>query len=323
MTPRLSRALRSANTVPFDPTETTLRPRHLLSLAGLGALVLAGGVRAQTPDDPLERLNRRLYAGAIHADRTYFRPVAHAYHALTPGPVGAAIHNVLANLGEPVVVANDILQFRLRRAGADFMRLLTNTTFGIGGLSDFASANGLPHHDNDFGVTLGRWGAKPGPYLFLPFLGPSTVRDAIGEAADVALNPLTFVRFPGRLTLEVSTTVVGALDNRVQNEGQLEAATADAADPYATIRSDYLQMREALVRGEASEPVLPPIDDPPAPAPSARLAPATRSKRLDTPPPIDAPSVELAAVSDPDAAMATARPIDLDDGALAKTARGA
>ena len=325
MSAALSRALGSANNLSPDPTETPLRPRHLFALAGIGAVIGACGAHAQTADDPYESLNRRLYDSAIKADRRFFRPTAHVYRALTPGPVGGAIHNFVTNLGEPVVVANDLLQLRLHRAADDFMRLLTNTTFGIGGLTDLAVTNGLPHHDNDFGVTLGRWGAQPGPYLFLPFLGPSTVRDAIGTGVDVALNPLTFVRFPGRLTLEVSSSVVGALDGRVRQEGELEAATADAADPYATIRSDYLQSREAMVRGEDAAPALAPIDEPApaaAPGPSARRDSTPTMKHLVAPS-IDAPSVEMAAVDDPNALIATARPCDIDPASLAPAARGA
>ena len=156
-----------------------MRPRHIFALAGLGAALLAGQARAQTPGDPFEKTNRRLYAASMKANRTYVRPIARVYGALAPGPIGQAIHNFITNLGEPVVVANDLLQLRLRHAGDDLARLVTNTSFGVGGLFDLAATQGLPHRENDFGVTLGRWGVGPGPYLFLPLLGPSTVRDAI------------------------------------------------------------------------------------------------------------------------------------------------
>jgi phospholipid-binding lipoprotein MlaA len=303
-----------------------LRPRHILVLAGLGAALFAGQVRAETPGDPFEKTNRRFYDAAMRANRTFFRPIAHLYGSLAPGPIGSAIHNFITNLGEPVVIANDILQFRLRRAGDDFARLVTNTTFGVGGLADLAVTQGLPHHENDFGVTLGRWGVGPGPYVFLPFIGPSTVRDALGMGADTALNPFTFVRFPGRLTLLFSTQAVGALDTQLRSEPELEAVTADAADPYATIRSDYLQSREALIRGDDAGPILPPLDDPapaassPATAPSAAIAPPPA---ILTPPPPLAIGAPAPLATDPDAAMATAQPCDLDGAASAKVAEGA
>jgi phospholipid-binding lipoprotein MlaA len=295
-----------------------LRPRHLFALAGLGAALLAGQVRAQTAGDPYEKTNRRLYAATMRANRMYVRPVVHLYGALAPGPIGQAIHNFITNLGEPVVIANDLLQLRLRRAGDDLARLVTNTTFGVGGLVDLAATQGLPHRENDFGVTLGRWGFGPGPYLFLPLVGPSTVRDAIGQGADIALTPLTFVRFPGRLTLLFSTGAVGVLDTAQRSEPELEAATADAADPYATVRSDYLQSRAALIRGETATPVLPPLDDPASPAPAA-------SARLIAPPgPTSTSSSHIAvAASDPDAAIATAQPCDVDGMARATTDQGA
>ena len=301
-----------------------MRPRHLFALAGLGAALIAGHVRAQTPGDPFENTNRRFYAAAMSANRNYVRPVAHLYGALAPGAIGRAIHNFITNLSEPVVVGNDLLQLRLRRAGDDFARLVTNSTFGVGGLFDVAAGQGLPHRENDFGVTLGRWGVGPGPYLFLPLLGPSTVRDAIGKGADLALTPFTFVRFPGRLTLLYSTEAVGVLDTALESEPELQAATADAADPYATIRSDYLQSREALIRGDAA-PVLPPLDDPspspaaspPAPGPAARLAAPPAARAL-------APSPRAAVVTaDPDAAIATAQPCDADGAVSAPADQGA
>jgi phospholipid-binding lipoprotein MlaA len=292
-----------------DLTETPLRPRHLLALAGLGAAFVAGQVRAQTPGDPFEKVNRRLYAGAISADRKYVRPISHIYRGLTPGLLGQMLHNFFTNLGEPHVVVDDLLQLRIRRAGDDLARLVTNTTFGIGGLADVAVTQGLPHRDNDFGVTLGRWGVGPGPYLFLPFLGPSTLRDAIGQGADIAFNPLTYIRFPGRITTEITTTIIGSLDKRVQAEGDLEAATADAADPYATIRSDYLQSREAMIRGEDAAPVLPPIDDPPPAAPAASPAPGPAAA-IAAPARVAAADDRTLAAADPDAAMVTAQPCD-------------
>ena len=302
-----------------------MRPRHLFALAGLGAALLANEVRAQTPDDPYEKTNRRFYAAAMSANRTYVRPIAHIYGALAPGPIGQAIHNFITNLGEPVVVANDLLQLRLHRATDDFARLVTNSTFGVGGLFDLAVTQGLPHRTNDFGVTLGRWGVGPGPYLFLPFLGPSTIRDAIGQGADIALTPFTFVRFPGRLTLLFGSQAVGVLDTSLRSEPEFEAATADAADPYATIRSDYLQSREALIRGEDAAPVLPPLDDPapppasstPAPGPSAALVAPPAPAVMDHPPP------EVVATADPDAAIATAQPCDVGGMAPATTDHGA
>jgi phospholipid-binding lipoprotein MlaA len=312
-----------------------LRPRHLFPLLAVGLAVVAGQARSQTPEDPYEKINRRFFESGVQAEQKYFRPVVRLYHALTPGLIGVAIHNFITNLGEPVVVSNDILQLRVQRAANDLARLVTNTTFGIGGIIDLAKREGLPHRDNDFGVTLGRYGVKPGPYLFLPFLGPSDMRDALGTGVDMLLNPLTWTRFPGHQTLQITTGILGALDQRVNAQAELEAATAEATDPYATIRSDYLQSREAAVRGEDEIPVLTPIDEPPAP-PSGAGLPTSPSAAFDRGAPhlaaldaLDAPiatapsaaAAQLAAADDPDLPIATAQPADRDPApALARYA---
>jgi len=298
-----------------------LRPRIFITLIGFCAALVAADARAQTPDDPYEGMNRRFYASAMQVDERYFRPLVRVYHALTPGLIGRAIHNMITNLGEPVVIVNDVLQARLHAAAHDTVRLAANTTFGIGGMIDMAGKNGLPHHDNDFGITLGVWGVNTGPYLFVPFMGPSTVRDSIGMGVDVLLNPLTYIRFPGRLTLQYTTAVVGTLDKRLNSRADLDAITADAADPYATLRSVYLQSREAEVRGESAAPELPPIDDP-APAPATGQSPpgpGADAAPVMTAPPDAASGMQQAAAepaaSDLDAPMATAFPSDIDHAA--------
>jgi phospholipid-binding lipoprotein MlaA len=296
-----------------------VRPGQLFVVVGFGlalAVGEAGQVFAQpvaaAPEDPYERFNRRIYEQSTGADTRFFLPVAKTYHRLTPGLIGKAIHNFLTNLSEPVIIANDILQARFKAAGHDFLRLTANSLAGIGGLIDVATPAGLPHHDNDFGITLGVWGVPAGPYLFLPLLGPSTVRDAIGRGVDIVADPLNFVRFPGRLTLQYSTTVVGAFDNRIRAQDDMDALLSGAADPYATLRSVYLQSREAQVRGEDAAPVLPDMDAPASP-PAGQPAPGP-SSRLDPPPPAAAPAEE--ALADPDRPIMTARPYDRQGAAL-------
>jgi phospholipid-binding lipoprotein MlaA len=302
-----------------------LRPRLLITLIGFAAALAAAEARAQTPDDPYEGINRRFYASAMHVNEKYFTPLVRLYHALTPGLIGVAIHNMITNLNEPVVIVNDVLQVRLKAAARDTFRVAANTSLGIGGMIDLAGKEGIPHHDNDFGITLGVWGVKPGPYLFIPFLGPSTVRDSIGSGVDILLNPFTYIRFPGRLTLQYTTAAVGTLDKRLNAQSQLDALTADAADPYATLRSVYLQSREAEIRGENAAPELPPLDEPPpaaTPASSPSQAPGPSAAAATSSPPLaiamerPAASVQLAAASDPDAPMATAFPCDTDHASL-------
>jgi phospholipid-binding lipoprotein MlaA len=274
-------------------------------------------------------MNRKFFAQQTAAEQRFIRPLAHLYRMLTPGPIGVVIHNFVTNLTEPAIVANDILQGRGKRAVHDTERLVLNSTFGLGGIVDVATPNGLPHQDNDFGVTLGRWGVGPGPYLYLPLLGPSTLRDAIGKGVDSAANPFNYVRFPYRITVVVGTTVASGLDLRVQTEGEEDALLADATDPYATLRSVYLQQREQMIRGEETAPTLPPMDDEldkTAPSPSAGLTLPARdvaavlagaSPATAIAPPVS-PQAEPELAQDPDVSpdpdgvIITARRCDLD-----------
>lgn len=261
-----------------------MRPRLLLTTAAL-VMTLSAQARAASPGDPFERFNRWAFKATFSADRGIVLPIARIYRKLTPGPIGVAIHNFLTNLGEPVIIVNDILQGRMRRAGDDFARLATNSTIGVAGFIDLATGQGLPYRTNDFGITLGRWGVRPGPYLFLPILGPSDVRDAVGSGVDTALTPLTWVNYPGRIALTTTTAVVGILDRRVTVGPQLDVLISGAADPYETIKSVYLQTREAAIRGDSAAPVLAPMDIGAAASPELAL----EAPPLITPPPWKAP----------------------------------
>jgi phospholipid-binding lipoprotein MlaA len=318
-----------------------LRLSLFIATAGVCASLLSGVARADPlpaqgappPEDPFESMNRGFYASHNGLDKTFFLPLAKLYRFLTPGFIGEAIHNGLVNLTEPVVIANDVLQARFHRAGQDALRLTANSTAGFLGIMDVATKAGLPHHDNDFGVTLGVWGVKPGPYLFVPLVGPTDVRDLFGEVADTFLNPLLYMRFPGHMTLEIASPIVSGLDTRDRAEPQLQAILGDATDPYATLRSVYLQNRESLVRGEDAAPALPQMDDepsapppdqaaPPADpsataAPPDQTAPATPDQSTPAPGPSAAEATARAyadAAGDPDAPIATARACDLDGG---------
>jgi phospholipid-binding lipoprotein MlaA len=245
---------------------------------------------ASDPSDPWESTNRRFFNGYQSGDRKFFRPLAMLYHALTPGFIGKGIHNILTNLSEPVVLANDLLQFRVKRAGETTLRIVANTTAGWGGIMDVAGYAGLRHHDNSFGVTLGRYGVGPGPYVFLPILGPSTVRDLAGTVVDGFMDPTKLIGFPHRTEVDITVAVVGGLDTRVEHDGDLTALFADSADPYATLRSTYLQNRQGEIEGrDAPAAVLPDIESEPSPgAPpdqAAPEAPTPSSADQPAPPP--------------------------------------
>jgi phospholipid-binding lipoprotein MlaA len=235
----------------------------LLLALGVASAFVAEPCRAATdPADPLEGMNRRFFAVEETFDRHLFGPLARGF-GKTPSFFRMALLNFSRNLGEPVVFANDVLQGRGGQAARTLTRLVVNTTFGVAGIMDVAKKNHLPHHDNGFGTTLGRWGVHPGPYLFLPLIGPSDFRDAIGSAGDIGLDPLTYTRFPDRTAIAVSSAIVDGLGARVDAQQDLDTIRQTSTDPYATLRSYYLQNRQAEITGKSVNiETLPDFDTP-------------------------------------------------------------
>ena len=235
----------------------------------------AAGRGPQRPNDPFERLNRMGFAVQMSLDRYVVGPLAAIFHAVTPGPFAKAVHHFLVNLSEPVVAINDMLQLRPARASRAATRFVLNTTLGVGGVMDAAITVGIPHHPSSFGDTLGRYGVRPGPYLFIPVIGPSTVRDLFGNAVDATIDPVHFVRYNYRQTISIGIAAASGLDQYAQSTGDLAALLSDAADPYATLRSAYLQNRQGEIEGNASLPAtLPDLDEgaPPLSDPSTTAA---------------------------------------------------
>lgn len=257
--------------------------------AGPGASAEVGtGAR----HDPFERTNRGLFALGQALDRTFVRPLVAAYRHVLPRPVRHAVHNVVQNLDEPVVFANDVLQLHPVAAGKTAVRFVANSTVGVGGIFDAASTAGLPHRDNGFGATLGHYGVGPGAYFYVPLLGPTTVRDAVGQGVDIALDPFSWTRFRNAQTFDVARTSLSLIDERVEADKELRALDATAADPYATMRSVYLQSRQAEIKGpDAALDELPPLPDTPPAETSGPTSPTEPSATQPPPPP---PSPEVA-----------------------------
>ena len=139
-----------------------------------------------------------MFDGSIAADKTVLKPIATGYRDGVPAPVRDSVRNFMNNLDTPVVFANDMLQGELTRAKITFVRAGINTTLGVGGLFDVATEWGYARHSEDFGQTLAVWGVGEGPYLFLPFIGPSNPRDLAGFGADILLDPLTWIQWDGK-----------------------------------------------------------------------------------------------------------------------------
>jgi phospholipid-binding lipoprotein MlaA len=240
------------------------------AIAGAAPLHAAPAAHASSSapvaGDPWEGFNRRGYAINQFLDRILIRPISKLFRVVAPGPIGQGVHNFLSNLTEPVILINDLLQARPRRAGATTVRFVFNSTVGVLGLIDVAQRAGLPHHPNSFGDTLGRYGVGPGPYLFLPLLGPSTVRDLFGAGVDTTIDPLHWARYRYRAEISAGVGVASGLDLRSASDAELTALVADAADPYATLRSAFLQMRQGEIDEGRAPPPLPELEDPEAPA---------------------------------------------------------
>ncbi len=229
---------------------TTIR----LSLISLTLLFLSGCATLpqnskRDPRDPWERLNRTTYKFNNAFDRTIYRPVAVGYRKATPRFMQIGVSNFFDNLAYPIVVVNDLLQAQFKPFLNDTGRLLMNTTLCLGGLFDPASAAGLDKNQRDFGQTLGKWGVGPGPYLMIPFLGPSDVRDAVGRVGDEFSSPRHYIN---NNYWDYGLFLLGAVDTRVRLL-DTDHLVFSAYDPYAFLRNAYLQRREFMVTGGAGQ----------------------------------------------------------------------
>ena len=230
--------------------QTTLVAAALLCLSACSEAPNADRVRLETGavDDPVEAMNRDIFDANQFADRNVMKPVAESYRDEVPKDVRRGIHNVLSNLNEPVVGLNDVLQGNFERAWTAVCRFAVNTTAGAVGIMDVASNWGLKHHDADFGQTFGVWGIPEGPFVELPFFGPSDLRDAVGLVIGIVANPLFFAGGGVVVTAaSYSSSATSAVDKRAEYLDTLDSIERTSVDYYASLRSLYLQRREALV----------------------------------------------------------------------------
>jgi len=217
------------------------------SLVGCASLARNG----ENDRDPFEPLNRRTFAFNNAVDRAVIEPVARAYRAAVPEFVRDRIRSIIDNLEEPLIFVNNLLQLRIDAAGTTFGRFVTNSTAGLGGMFDRATPDGLPRQSGDFGQTLHRWGAEAGPYLVLPLLGPSNVRDAIGIGIDSYIDPVALIGSPrNQRIFRITSAVVGGVDLRERNIEALEELEKNALDLYVLLRS-IVRQRRAVVLNEA------------------------------------------------------------------------
>ena len=229
-------------------------------------LFLSTGVSAcaTVPDDPVEReiyeqandpyrpVNEAVFEFNMAVDKAIVRPIAKAYDFLLPTLMKNGVRNFIRHLKTPAILVNDLMQGEVERAGDTMGRFIFNTVAGFGGVFDVAGEAGIPHHEEDFGQTLAVWGVGEGPYLTLPFLGPSNGRDFAGFLVDAAFDPLLWqgcnsddfvIENNGLLRAGAE-----AIDSRARNVTRLETLEETSLDFYATVRSLYRQQRDSLIR---------------------------------------------------------------------------
>ena len=219
----------------------------ILLLVTTGCATTNGMSGDFNPDDPYEKSNRKVFEFNNKIDKLFLRPVTDFYDKATPEFAQTSITNFFANLDDIRISINNLLQGNVVESMSDITRFFINSIFGLGGFFDVASEMGLEKHSEDFGQTLGKWGAKPGPYLMLPFLGPSTTRDAFTFVGDTALAPA--------LSLDDNAARVGLISLDLINTYSAFTGIADieSKDQYAFLRDAYLERRKDEINDGLSE----------------------------------------------------------------------
>jgi phospholipid-binding lipoprotein MlaA len=199
-------------------------------------------------NDPYEPTNRDMLQLNGKIDHYFVIPTVAVYFVLVPDSGRRAVHHFLENLTLPTTLVNDLLEGQFTRGSQTAARFVINTTVGFGGILDPASRMKIPDHGADFGVTLGAWGVDEGPYLVLPFLGPSNPRDSFGLAADVGLDPTNYIPFKQHIWWDAGRYYFTVLDLRGQTFQTVQTIQRSSIDYYTALRSFYRQLRAGAVR---------------------------------------------------------------------------
>ena len=223
-----------------------MKSAAILTLTAVAALVLGGcaSFRNAAPGDPLEPINRGIFSFNSTFDHYLFKPIAKGYDAAVPNPVKKGVSNVFQNASDAQSIVSDALQLKGAKMGDDLGRVMINTTFGLGGIFDLATPMGIERGNEDLGQTLGYWGIGAGPYVVIPFLGPSSARDLVGRYGDGKIDPVALVS-----SVPVRNSLMGArvVDTRVSLFPAEALMNQAALDRYTFMRSAYLQRRQSLV----------------------------------------------------------------------------
>ena len=205
--------------------------------------------------DPIEPVNRWIFEFNEFFDMIAFNPIGFVYRTILPEVLRIRIGYVLRNISEPIVFVNNILQGNLEDARVTFTRFVLNTTIGLGGILDVSTSLDFPYKREDFGLTLASWGISSGPYIMLPILGPSTLRDTCGRIGDYVFDPLNWwAFFDDRAYYSYGRTAIQIIDAKADSHQIMEELKKGTLDYYATIRAWYIERRKALIqKGTAVE----------------------------------------------------------------------
>lgn len=231
-------------------------------IAAMALSACSGGLIPEEGTDPYEGFNRRTHSFNKGLDRAVLSPLARGYEFAVPETIKHVVNNEVRYAQLPVSLANSVLQGDVSRAGDTAARIFVNTTIGGLGLLDPASDFGIPEHGEDFGQTLAVWGVPSGPYVELPFLGPSTARDSVSRVVDNFTSPLTYIGSGTTTTLfKVAETPVRIVDTRHRFRPLIDEVLYETDDSYSVVRNTYLQRRRnAILNGQVTEDTLPDID---------------------------------------------------------------
>lgn len=255
---------------PAEPVDPSLPHPEVPSVEAAGQESGGGEIvvtaREEIPGDPLSQANAQSYEVIQAADEAIVRPIAMAYEDVVPDPLRDAIRNFLRNLEEPVIALNYLLQLKPGRAVKSLARFAVNSTIGIAGLVDVAKKEpfNLPYTPNGFANTFACYGIGPGPYLYLPLVGSTTVRDLIGVTLDRGVVPLVAGPPFDEPAYALPTATLDSLNDRVEVDDQLTRMREESGDPYAAARDLYLAQRKAEIaaicpkKGETVDETLPP-----------------------------------------------------------------
>lgn len=219
--------------------------RRLVPLLACCCMV-AGCATGPDPRDPYEHFNRKVYSFNEGVDKAVLKPVAKGYVAVIPAIARRGVTNFFNNLGVVVTTFNDALQAKGTKVPVDFARFTTNLVFGLGGLIDVATELRIENRNEDFGQTMGHWGLNSGPYLVLPFFGPSSVRDGTGLAVDFVVSPFVYIE-EDEAAVRWGLFALDVIDTRANLLGAETFLDEAAIDRYSFLRDSYLQRREYLV----------------------------------------------------------------------------